>query len=490
MRAGHPPTYAVSSRVFLRLLGAAYGFAFWSLGVQILGLVGRRGILPAADLLEAAHRQFGAGALWQCPTLCWLSTSDLFLRTLCLAGAGLAVLVVLDVAPAPLLAALLVLYLSLTTVCQEFLWFQWDSLLLEAGFLGILLAPLRLRPSRQPEPPDALARWLLWWLLFRLMCSSGVVKLASGDPAWRTLTALTYHYETQPLPTWIGWWAHQLPSWFQRFSCAVMFAVELIAPWCIICPAPVRRAGCATLITLQLLIAMTGNYAFFNLLTIALCLLLLDDAVWPQAMRPAAPDGPSTVPPGPRRWPRAVILPIGAVLLALSSVPLRLLARTRLNRRDAVAVLYGALEPLRLVNTYGLFAVMTTTRHEIVLEGSRDGRAWQAYEFRYKPGEVRRAPGFVAPHQPRLDWQMWFAALGPYQENPWFLRLCARLLEGSPDVRALLASNPFPEDPPRYLRAVFYTYHFTDPTTRRASGAWWRRDPDGLYCPVLARRAE
>ncbi len=488
MRTRPPPTYAVSSSLFLRLLGASYGFAFWSLGTQILGLIGQRGIVPAADLLDAAHRQFGSSALWRFPTLCWLSASDPFLKTLCLVGTGLAALLACDVAPALLLAALWALYLSLATVCREFLWFQWDSLLLEAGLLGMLLAPLRLRPSRQPEPPEALVRWLVWWLLFRLMCSSGVVKLASGDPAWRTLTALTYHYETQPLPTWIGWWAHQLPSWFQRLSCAAMFAIELAAPFAIFCPTPLRRAGCWALILLQWLIALTGNYAFFNLLTVALCLLLLDDAAWPSAMRATASEASAMPPPRPRHWPQAVVLPVSVVLLLLSSVPLRLLAGRRPNQRDLIAAFYQRLAPYRLVNTYGLFAVMTTTRNEIVLEGSRDGLEWKAYEFRDKPGDPRRPPAFVAPHQPRLDWQMWFAALGTYQDNPWFLRLCARLLEGSPDVLALLASNPFPEAPPRYLRAALYTYHFTDPATRRASGAWWRREARGLYCPMLSRR--
>ena len=483
-------TYAVSSRLFLRLLGVIYGLAFWSLGTQILGLIGRHGILPATDLLEAAHRQFGGRAPWRFPTLCWLGCGDPVLQLLPLVGIGLAALVACDIAPALLLCVTWTLYLSLATVCQEFLWFQWDGLLLEAGFLGILLAPLRLRSNRQPESPSALIRWLLWWLLFRLMVSSGVAKLASGDPAWHTLTALRSHYETQPLPTWMGWWAHQLPFWFQRFSCAIMFAIELGAPLTIVCPTPIRRAGCAALILLQLLIALTGNYTFFNLLAIALCVLLLDDAAWPQAMQPAVSAEPSMRPSATRPWPRAVVIPISGMLLLLSSVPLRLLVGARPRDSDPGRMLYEALEPFRIVNSYGLFAVMTTTRNEIILEGSRDGREWRAYEFRYKPGQVRRAPAFVAPHQPRLDWQMWFAALGTYREHPWFLRLCQRLLEGSPAVLALLADNPFPDTPPRYLRAALYTYHFTDLPTRRASGAWWQRQQGGLYCPVLTRAVD
>ena len=481
----------ISGWLFLRLLGVIYLVAFVSLWPQIAGLIGHDGILPAGQFLEAARQQLGGARQWVVPTLCWLNASDGFLHGLCAGGVLLSLLLILDLAPALSLFLLWTVYLSLVTVGQEFLSFQWDNLLLETGFLAIFAAPCRLGwRGKGEDAPSTMALWLLRWLLFRLMFSSGVVKLASGDPAWRGLTALTYHYETQPLPTWIGWYAHQLPAWFQRFSCGAMFGIELVVPFLIFAPRLWRRAGCALLLGFQALIAATGNYMFFNLLAAALCLLLLDNAAWPTRMQewwhrrhvdPAiGPGGPS--------WPTRILVPASLFLLTVSLVPLTGLFRSRLARPGPLLTLYRWIAPFRTVDSYGLFAVMTTSRLEIIVEGSQDGIQWRPYEFTDKPGELRRRPRFVAPHQPRLDWQMWFAALSSYQRNPWFLQFCQRLLEGSPAVLALLARNPFPEAPPRYVRAVVYAYHFTDPATRRAEGTWWRRELKGLYCPVLSLR--
>jgi len=482
------PTFAVARWVFLRLAGLTYLIAFLSLGSQILGLIGSRGILPAQPLLDAASTQLGPARYWWLPTLCWFSASDAVLRGLCLAGAGVSALLLLDVAPALCALIAWALYLSLATVCREFLSYQWDALLLEMGFLAIFFSPLRLSPRLGGDAPERpLVRRLLWWLLFRLMVSSGVVKLASGDPTWRHLTALTYHYETQPLPTWIGWYAHQLPHAFHLLSCVLMVAIELAVPWLILGSSRVRTGACAALIGFQVLIAATGNYCFFNLITIALCLLLLDDAAWPRALRERF-SRPIPAAASTSRWPRWVMGPVATVLLGVSTVQMGSLLGLQYLCPAPLVGLVVALQPWQVVNSYGLFAVMTTSRPEIVVEGSDDGTTWHAYAFPYKPGDLRRRPAFVAPHQPRLDWQMWFAALGTYREAPWFLRFCEQLLRGSPDVLALLADNPFPRHPPRYIRATRYDYHFTDLATKRAEGAWWRRSPKGLYCPVLSLR--
>ena len=486
-----PPGERITAWVFLRLLAAVYVAAFASIGVQIVGLAGRQGILPVAGLLEQVAQHYGPGRLWLLPTLCWVNASDASL--LVQAGAGMlaALALLAGVAPALMLVVLWVLYLSLSTAGQEFLWFQWDSLLLEAGFLAIFVAPLggRSRPARDP-PPSRGAVWLLRWLLFRLMFSSAVVKLSSGDPTWRGLTALQYHFETQPLPPWTAWYAHHLSPALLRASTIVMFAVEGAAPFLVFAPRRPRVLGAFAMAAFQVIIGATGNYGFFNGLSIALCVLLLDDGVWPAWVRrrlggtTGAPEGAE-----PGRWPAAVLRPVLAVVFVTSLVPLVSSFRHPAPWLTPLYYAYRVLSPLHVVNPYGLFAVMTTSRSEIIVEGSDDGLVWKPYEFRWKPGDVGRRPAFVAPHMPRLDWQLWFAALDTQRIQPWYLGFCARLLENSRPVLALLERNPFPDHPPRYLRSLVYDYHFTDAATRRAAGAWWRREPRGTYGPPLTLEA-
>ena len=452
----HDVTYGRANWVFLCLLGLAYLAAFWSMAVQIVGLVGKDGILPATDLMAAA-RQFtdarglsAVGRVLTLPTLCWISASDTVLHVLCGSGIALALLLMLGVAPIVVLPLLWIDYLSLSVVLRDFLSFQWDSLLLETGLLAVFVAPVALlEHPRRPVDPSPPARWLLWWLLFRLTFASGVVKLASGDPTWHNLTALTFHYETQPLPTPIGWYAHHLPPMLQKISTALVLTIELAVPWLIFMGRRLRLVACGTLAGLQLLIAVTGNYTFFNLLTLALLVLLLDDGVFRSKPELAAPVR-NRFGFLWRRW-----APIGAAVVTLPVSASILAGQLGLPLR--ASALFGPLEDavaqFRSVNAYGLFAVMTTTRPEIVVEGSSDGVSWLAYEFKYKPGDVGRGLPWVAPHQPRLDWQMWFAALSEYEREPWFERFCRRLLEGSPAVLALLAGNPFPREPPRFVRA-------------------------------------
>jgi predicted DCC family thiol-disulfide oxidoreductase YuxK len=506
-----PPTHNLARWVFLRSLGLIYLIAFVSLWVQILGLVGSNGIQPVYSAMgamqlnaDAAH--LGLNRYHLVPTLCWFKTTDGFLIFQCVAGATLAVLLIVGIAPAPCLFLLWLIYLSLTTVCREFLSFQWDNLLLETGFLAIFLAPLQLWPrlSRVP-PPSRLVLWLLRWLLFKLMFQSGCVKLLSGDLAWRKFTALTFHYETQPLPTWIGWYAHQLPAWAQWVCAAAMFAIELLVPFLIFAPRRPRQFACIVLVIFQALIFLTGNYCFFNLLTVALCLLLLDDAALkaclPARLRnslcPAEPPQSGTprdasLPDLQRstskrwKWPVQITVPLAAIAVVISLLQFSLMFRVPVPWPRPLLAVYEWLEPFRSFNSYGLFAVMTTSRLEIIIEGSDDGVAWRAYEFKYKPGDGKRRPRFVEPHQPRLDWQMWFAALGSYRQTPWLINCCARLLQGSPQVLALLERNPFPTAPPRYIRAMAYDYHFTDFATRRQTGAWWRRQEKGLFLPAFS----
>jgi lipase maturation factor 1 len=473
----------LSRWVFLRLLGAVYLIAFVSLWVQVDGLLGASGVLPARAYVEEVASVVGRSRYWWLPTLFWLHPTDGMLHALCAAGSTLAVLLIVGIAPVPCLAGLWLAYLSLEAIGQEFLSFQWDILLLESGFLAVFLAPLQLRPGieREAAPPITIV-WLFRWLLFRLMFSSGAVKLLSGDATWRNLTALQYHYWTQPLPTWIGWYANLQPAWLQRLSCTVMFAVELGAPCLIWGGSGPRVAAFAAFVALQALIFLTGNYCFFNLLTIGLCVLLLDDAVWPRRIRRWRSGGASVG----VAWPRWIVGPVAAVVLVLGVLQMFTLAPFGLDWPEPLLMFRRAAAPLRIVNGYGLFAVMTTSRPEIIVEGSDDRSQWRPYEFKWKPGDPSRPPSFVEPHQPRLDWQMWFAALGRYDQNPWFLAFMLRLLEGSKDVTALLAGNPFPDRPPKYIRAALYQYTFTTLAERGATGHWWKRTPQGLYLPAVS----
>lgn len=495
-RTAGPRSHFLTRWIFLRLLGLVYLFAFASLYPQILGLVGSHGILPAHHFMAVVARDFGARRYRLFPSLTWFDSSDAFLRFLAGGGAALSMLLILGVAPGPVLVVLWVFYASLVTAGQGFLSFQWDALLLEAGFLAIFFAPWQLlephwkRADASQAAPSIALVWLLRWLLFRLVFLSGCVKLLSHDPTWRNLTALDYHYETQPLPTPLAWYAFQLPRWFQKFSTGCVFFIELFVPFLIFAPRRVRLLGCGVLVGFQILIAATGNYAFFNLLAVTLCVLLLDD----QAVRGAlpAPLVRRLLPDGPvRQRSRARKTALAAftfgMVLATGSMTWSALAGPRATPRPVIKLAHW-IEPMRIVSNYGLFAVMTTSRPEIIIQGSDDGIAWQDYVFKYQPVRLNEAPRWVAPYQPRLDWQMWFAALSNYQMNPWFVNLMVRLLEGSPEVLRLFARNPFPGAPPRYIRAVVYDYHFTHFSERHATGDWWQRKLEGNYFPIAGFR--
>jgi len=482
------PEFGFGSWLFLRLLGMVNLIAFLSFWVQLPGLVGPHGLMPAQPFLDAVHAQIGAARFWELPTLCWLFGGGAFLHVLCAAGVLLSLALIAGIAPAVCLGLLWVAYLSLCGAGQVFLEYQWDALLLEVNLLAVFLAPWVWRAGRLRADPPRLARWLLWWLLIRLMLLSGAVKLLSGDPVWTNLTALYYHFQTQPLPTWVAWYAQQLPPGMLRAACALMFVIELGAPLLLLGPRRVRHLGAALLILLQALIALTGNYTFFNLLTAGLGLLCFDDAFWRSLLRRPVAGGPSPAPVRARWCPRRGLVPAAGVVLSLTLLAAVPTLRLRFLWNGWVAGVLETVGPLRSFNSYGLFAVMTKERPEIVIEGSDDGRTWRPYEFKAKPGDPHRRPRFVAPHQPRMDWQLWFAALDYPNIDPWVSTLCLRLLQGSPDVLALFASNPFPAKPPRQVRAVLYDYAFTTPAVRAATGRWWERTPVDLYVRPLALR--
>ena len=478
------PTHFTTARwIFARALGAIFFFAFASLGLQIRGLAGEHGIVPAHHFLDLVWNKLGVVGIWEVPTLCWINASDTMLVSLAIIGLALSVVLMCGRFPGLCTFLLWTLYLSLCWVATPFTNFQWDALLLETALAAAFLLPWQWRPQWDRwRPVHQAGLWMLWWLLFRLMVESGAVKLTSGDSTWPSLTALNYHFETQPLPLWTAWYANQVPDWILCLATFIMFLIELLAPLLILAPRLWRHSGAWALIALQVGILTTGNYAFFNLLTIVLCLPLFDNEAWPTrfaiaSMAPTVTTGKWTPLNG---W---TLGPVFALVFLVTVQPL--VSSVGLSGRwpEPFATLDRAVQPLLSLNGYGLFRVMTTTRHEISIEGSDDGEHWREYEFRWKPGDLNERPHLVAPHQPRLDWQMWFAALSDVQYNPWFVNLLVRLLEGSPEVIGLLRNDPFPGHPPHYIRAVVYDYHFT----RYGDGhsGWWKREPLGLYCPSI-----
>lgn len=495
---GHSPpraaTWFLARRLFLGGIAVTYALAFGSLAVQVRGLFGVQGIVPLAARMAWLAEEFQGRARLELPTLFWFGASDARLLGGCGLGFLAAVLAALGLAPRVTLGACWLLYLSFVSVGSPFLDFQWDALLLEAGALAILFAPGGLRPYGRTEgAPSDLVRVLVYGLLAKLMLLSGAAKLLAGDPSWRDGTALEFHWWTQPLPHRLSVLAAEAPTWFQRASVLVMFVLELGLPCLLVVPLAVRRLRAlvaAGTLALMLAVFLTGNYGFFNVLTAVLCVPLLDDRAWRRLLfrAPHAVPAQETGSEPSAPW-RGWILAAFGLPLALVSLSQVLVGVGALAAPPApLAALERTLAPLRSVNSYGLFRVMTKERPEIRIEGSADGTTWLPYRFRYKPDDPRRAPVFAGLHMPRLDWQLWFAALehrSP-RRSRWVADLLDRLLEGSASVLALFEANPFPTDPPRFVRASVASMRFA-PRAQRADGIWWQRGPSAPFLPTRER---
>ncbi len=479
------PTYFLARLLFLRGLGVVGCAAFLSLSGQILGLIGSRGILPLSEYLELARQSLGQGALWQLPTLFWLSASDGAILGVTIAGLVVAVLLTAGLLEGPAIAAVWVCYLSLTIAGQTFLGFQWDSLFLESLLMGAFWASWSWRPGADRD--HAAGRWLVWLLVAKLMFLSGATKLLSGDVTWRDLSALTFHYLTQPLPSWISWWTYRLPGALHRASVVAMLAMEITLPLLLLLPWKARlarRLAAAGFIALQLVIAWTGNYGFFNVLSIVLACSLVDDDLWRRWLplrRSELDNAPRSAFRG--RWIRA---PLAGVLAVLSILALAAELQRTAGREPPPwqSAALQAIAPVRSINGYGLFRVMTTERPEIAVEVSDDGLEWRELAFRYKPGDPARRPRIVPFHMPRLDWQMWFAALSPRRAQGWLVPFLERLLQGEPSVWSLLA-EPRPASPPRMVRMRIAQYRFTTGDERAGGRGWWVREPGAPLGPEL-----
>ena len=473
-RSHEPPRYELISFLFLRLFGLVTLCAFVSFAVQAQGLIGSRGILPLSELVNALAPRLGPERLVLIPMVFWLNDSDAAIQAVSWAGAGFSLMLALNLLPRASLVLIYVLYISLLYAGQTFMTFQWDTFLLETTVVALVM-------SFKP----ATGVWLARWLLFRFMFMSGVVKLISGDPNWRNLSALDYHFLTQPLPTPLAWWAARLPAGVLQAATGAMFFVELVLPFLIFFPRRLRFVAAFGMLTLQSCILLTGNYNWFNLQTMLLCLTLFDDGtlqrILPARLVALAPAGAQ----GRRRATTTLVYTVALLLVVLSLVQMD--ERFGGSPPGALLAFDDLFEPFHFVSPYGLFAVMTTTRNEIIVEGSDDGERWREYEFRYKPGDLNRRPPWNIPHQPRLDWQMWFAALDDAQRLPWFSRFLERLLENEPSVTALLMTNPFRGKPPTYVRAELYEYTYAG---NDAAGRWWNRRLAGLYFPKARLKTE
>lgn len=487
--------YTVVRWLFPRLLALVYLIAFASWGVQYDGLVGEEGILPAKSLMEniqAFEKREQKSLFWEMPTLFHWHYSDSFAHTCLTTCCVLAVLVIIGIAQGPLLLLLWFGYLSFATTGGIFMGYQWDALLLEAGLLGVLLAPWRPWSFRDPGEPPRGSVFLLHWLLFRLMFLSGYVKIGGGDLPWENMTALLHHYETQPLPNAMSWFAHNAPRWFHVASCWIMYVIELGLPFLIFAGRWGRLVAALGFIGLMAAISLTGNYNFFDLLTAVLAVTLLDDRWWPGRVRRALAISTEASRPSIASWKQypALLAVLPVVFFTTLAADSFLEGRIRGYRAKLPGRWHETLDaPIaqtRSFNAYGLFQDMTEERPEILIEVSDDGSLYLPLDFKYKPGQLKDAPRFVAPHQPRLDWQMWFAALypnyiperdaDPRSPRHWFHQFLTALLQHKKPVWDLLQPPPFPVEKITHVRARLFRYHFTTPEERRATGEWWRRE--------------
>ncbi len=482
---GEPSSYWLTRFVILRLLGLVYFVAFLSLSRQVLPLIGGQGLLPVGIFLQRLETHFGSRleAFLQYPSLFWLGASDPLLMALACVGIALSLLVLLGYANAIMMALLWAIYLSFVHIGQDWYGYGWEIQLLETGFLAIFLCPLLDGRPFPRRPPPAPVVWLLRWLIFRIMLGAGLIKLR-GDPCWRDLTCLYYHYETQPIPNPLSRTLHFMPHWFQKLGALFNHVSELIAPWFIFGPRVARHVAGAVLLAFQITLILSGNLSFLNYLTIVPILACFDDSllrrVLPRRLVERA-DGAARD-ARPSKLQEVAVVALVAVVAVLSVSPVRNL----MSARQAMNTSFNRLE---LVNTYGAFGSVGRTRPEIIFEGTDDPVVtertfWTAYEFKCKPGDPRRRPCVVSPYHYRLDWQIWFAAMSSPDRYPWTVHLVWKLLHNDPGALSLLANNPFAKAPPRYIRAELYRYEFAPPG--EPDGAWWRRTPLGLWLPPLS----
>jgi hypothetical protein len=465
------PEYWLGRLILERGTAVVYVFAFVAAARQFRALIGEHGLLPVPRYL-ARH------SFIRTPSIFHLHYSDRFYATVARSGAALAAGMaagLADVVPLGVTVLLWLLlwvaYLSIVNVGQTWYLFGWESLLLETGFLAIFLGNDRIAPP-------VLAMWLARLLLFRLEFGAGLIKLR-GDSCWRDLTCLYYHHETQPMPGPLSWFFHHLPRPLHRAEAAGNHFAQLVVPFGLFAPQPVAGIAGAIVVVTQLWLVASGNFAWLNWLTILLGCSAIDArslAALLPVRQPALTEAP--------RWFAALVIVFAALTLVLSYWPVR----NMISRGQRMNMSFN---PFHLINTYGAFGSIGRTRREVVIEGTdeptiTEQTVWQEYEFRGKPGAVRRLPRQWAPYHLRLDWLMWFAAISPQYANSWLHPFMLRLLQNDAATLRLLRHNPFSDDPPRYVRAQLYRYRFTTAAELRRDHAWWHRTLEGEYAAPMA----
>ncbi len=480
---GNVPSYWLTRFLFLRLLGLIYVVAFLIIVNQWQPLLGSHGLLPAREVLDGLAQTRGRGLLTflRLPTLFLFDPSDTAFRVGGYVGLALSLCLLCGLANVPMLFALWLLYLSYVHAGRTFYGYGWEILLLETGFLAIFLAPtLQAGPFARGTPPSPIVIALLRWLIFRVMLGAGLIKLR-GDPCWRDLTCMAFHYETQPVPNPLSWYLHHLPLWFHRLEVAFNHIVELVAPFFVFGPRRARHVAGAFIVLFQVLLILSGNLSFLNWLTIAVAVSCFDDGLLSRLL-----------PPRTRAWfetrtagieetkARAMAVYALALVVGLLSI------NPVVNLLSPRQMMNTSFDPFELVNTYGAFGSIGRERFEIVLEGTDDAEPatarWTEYEFKCKPGDPTRRPCVVSPYHYRLDWQMWFAAMPGAGTPRWLVQLVANLLAGDGGARGLLAPGAFDDHPPRWIRGRLYRYQFTAPGER----GWWRRTFVTEYLPPLS----
>lgn len=467
-------SYSIAAWLFPKLLGLIYFISFGAFVFQIKGLLGKRGILPVENFLNFFRMRLEKRRYYLVPSLYWLKCSDRALMLSVILGSlcGLA----LFFNPYPLLTPVLLvilylLQLSLVSVGQDFLGFGWEIYMLEVTIVTFFIS--------LSSPPNPVLWFTLNFILFAVHFQGGASKLLSHDVNWRNLTAVAYHYQTQPIPNCTAWYIHKFPLWFHKASCLYMFFVELIVPFGIFGTEEVRLITFFLFASLQIFIFLTGNFSYLNHLTLVLSLILISD----RFLKPFF-----SIPKSFGSIEMDIFLYIvGFALLAIQLIAFWNYLFS--NHRFALQFL-ARIEPFHIVSRHGIFAVMTTKRYEIVVEGSNDGVTWKEYGFYWKPSECCRRPRRISPYQPRLDWMVWFLPFSRYNNTQWFYSFLVKLLEGSPEVLKLLRTNPFPEHPPLYVRALIYDYVFSDRESKKQTGQWWKRTLVGTYSPTLTLKQQ